>query len=76
MPRLRTAQKNNLRLYALLMGRDVTASALSKTLGVCDNTARKKLRNPGLLTVDELKLVGKSFAIPVDEIREALFKER
>ena len=74
MPRLRTAQPDNLRLYELLRGRDVTAARLSRTLRVCDNTARKKLQNPGLLTVDDLKRVCKTFGISYDDVREAIFK--
>lgn len=74
MPRLRTKQPENVRLYSLLTGRNVTAARLAKALCVCDNTARRKLRNPGLLTVDELMRISKSFVIPVDEIREVIFK--
>jgi len=74
MPRLRTNQPENVRLYSLLTGRNVTAARLSKVLNVCDNTARRKLKDPGLLTVDDLKRISKSFVIPYDEIREVIFK--
>lgn len=74
MPKLRTPQPENRKLYSLLRGHDVTAAQLSRTLRICDNTARKKLQNPGLLTVDDLKRVSKTFGIPYDDIREAIFK--
>ena len=76
MPRLREIQPKHARLRVLLQG---TAAALGKSaeevaeIWDCSlPTARKRMRDPGSITVDQLLAISRGLGIPLEEIRNAI----
>ena len=76
MPRLREVRPTHEPLLVLLNG---TLSALGKgtedaavILSCSAPTARKKLGEPGGLTIDELLTLSRGLGIPIDKIRAAI----
>ena len=67
MPRLKD---NTHPMTRLLLGYEINGANLSAALGCAPLTARKKIRDPSLLTLGDLKTIHFKFGIPVDVIRE------
>lgn len=59
-------------LRRLLKGYGVDGEHLGVALGCCGHTARSRLKEPGTLTVDELRSICIRMGVPADEIRAAL----
>lgn len=53
----------------LLKGYEINAVKLAVYIGVSEPTARKRLKNPGLLTGDDWLNISRKCHIPVEEIR-------
>lgn len=65
-------ERNQIELYRLLMAYGLNATALSRILGCTFPTAKKKLENPGLLTVNELMLIHSKGHIDMETLRGAI----
>lgn len=70
MPRLRDAPVHP--MTRLLKSYDLNGENLSAVLMVTPPTARRKIAEPGRLTVDDLQTIHKRVGIPMDEIRGAI----
>ena len=71
MPYKKTKQHQT-DLYRLLKAYEIDATRLSKILGCSFPTAKKKLDNPGKLTVDELMEISTKGHVAIDLIRGAI----
>lgn len=71
MPYKKTKQ-NQIELHRLLKAYELNATALARILNCSFPTAKKKLDNPGKLTVDELMVVSSKGHISIDLIRGAI----
>lgn len=69
-----TKQDQYDKLRRLFRGYGLTATALSRVLGVSFNTAKKRLNDPKTLTLGELAVIARRAHIPVDEIRGAVLR--
>ena len=69
MPRLRSDIHP---MTKLLRGYDLNGESLSTVLRCTPPTARRKIENPGRLTLDDLSLIHRRVGIPIDEIRGAI----
>ena len=56
----------------LLKGYEINAVKLAAMIDVSEPTARKRLKNPGLLTGENWLAISRRAHIPVDEIREVI----
>lgn len=66
------AKQNQIDLYRLLKAYEIDATRLSKMLGCSFPTAKKKLDDPGKLTVDELMVISTKGHVAIERIREAI----
>lgn len=71
MPRLKQTE-NFIEIRRLLKGYDLNAPKLATVLGCSAPTARRKLNEPELLTLSDLKAISQKGHVPIDEIREAV----
>lgn len=71
MPYKKTKQ-NQIELQRLLKAYGMNATELSKLLKCSFPTAKKKLDNPGKLTVDELMEISSKGHVAIDLIRGAI----
>ena len=55
--------------YRLLKGYGLNAVKLAEIAGISEPTARKRLKNPGLLTGNDWLNISRKCHIPVEEIR-------
>ena len=53
----------------VLKGYEINAVKLAAMIGVSEPTARKRLKNPGLLTGNDWLNISRKCHIPVEEIR-------
>lgn len=67
-----TGDKPFINVRRLLLGYDVTPSALARILGCAYTTARSRLDNPQTFSLGELERVSLKAHIPMDEIRAAI----
>lgn len=74
MPKLRQMTPEFDAVAEKLRGKGANGANLAKVLGCAPATARKKLAEPRLLTLGDLAKASRYFAIPMDEIREAVKK--
>ena len=77
MPRTIFDKKpKNLKLGVLINGSiqmaDKSTDDIANILDCCPNTARARLRDPGSMTVDDLRALGRALHIPIDELRDAI----
>lgn len=77
MPRTKMDKKpKHYELRVLLSGTVTTTERtrpeLEKMIGRSGPTVTKKLKDPGLLTLDELTALGRGLHIPIDELRAAI----
>lgn len=76
MPKVNLGKKPPDKLRMLLVGyieaTGTTRDDLGRIIGTCDDTARKRVKNPDEMTIGDLKRIGKSLGIPVDELRAAI----
>lgn len=78
MPRVNLNRKNDpqAKLGILLQGcikqQRLTLEDVGHTIGASDDTARRRMRNPGDLTVSELVSLAKALHIPIDDLRAAI----
>lgn len=75
MPYIKTPAKPSERVTRLLKGYGLNGNKLSEILGCAPATALSKLADPQRFTLGDLMAVNKKAHIPVEEIREAIFKE-
>ena len=61
-------------LQQLLRGKGFSGENLAPIIQCSPNTARKKIRDPALLTVGDLELINRRGHVPIEEIREAIGK--
>ena len=59
-------------LRRLLRGYGIDGEHLGPALGCCGHTARSRLKEPGTLTYNELRIICDKCGVPADEIRAAL----
>lgn len=59
-------------LGRLIKGYDGTATVLADKLDCCYNTAASRLRDPGDLTLNDLKKISQRLHIPIEEMRQAI----
>ena len=71
MPKLKETH-NFIEVNRLLKGYGLNAPRLAECLSCSVPTARKKLANPELLTLADIKAVSQRGHIPIDEIRSAI----
>ena len=76
MPRLRELRPRHEPLLVLING---TLQALGKGTedvaaiwGCSAPTARKRIREPGEMTIDQLLTLGRALGIPLEKVREAI----
>jgi len=74
MPKLKQPPRDYQQLSELLRGKGVTVTGLSVATGLAINTASKRFHDPGKLTLDNLIRIAKHYSIPVDDIRNVLYK--
>ena len=65
-------RQNQIELHRLLKAYELNATILSRILNCSFPTAKKKLDDPGKLTVDELMLISSKGHIAIDLIRGAI----
>ena len=68
MPYLKKAGEHE-KSKRLLKGYDINAVKLAVYIGVSEPTARKRLKNPGLLTGNDWLNISRKGHIPIEEIR-------
>lgn len=56
----------------LIRGKGYTSPKLAKVLGCSPNTAMKKLRNPHLITLEDIGKLHRGAHISMDELRGAI----
>ena len=64
--------RNQIELHRLLKAYGLNATTLSKVIGCTYPTAKKKLEDPGLLTVNELMMISSKGHIAIDLVRGAI----
>ena len=69
MPRLRD---NTHPMTRLLQSYHLNGESLSRVLRCSPPTARKKIEDPGRLTMDELAQIHRKVGIPVEDIRRCV----
>ena len=74
MPYVKSREVPFVTVRRLLLGRELDATALAKVLGCSYNTAKKRLDNPGSITLEELDRVCRSGHVPMDDIRAAIIR--
>ena len=76
MPKVNIGAKKVDQLQILLSGyvraMGQTLTQVGNMIGTCDDTAGAKLRHPDDLTVGQMKRLGKSLGIPIDDLRSAI----
>ncbi len=77
MPRTKLDKKpKHYDLQVLLRGtvdtNERTRPELAKMMQCSNPTVTKKLKDPGLLTLNELTALGRGLHIPIDELRAAI----
>ena len=76
MPKLREVRPPHQRLLVLINGTmDVLGKGTEDAAaiwGCSAPTARKRIRAPGEMTIDQLLTLGRGLGIPLDEIRTAI----
>lgn len=72
MPYIKPKEPPFVRMQRLLRGYGYNAESLAPVLGVTPPTARKRLNNPQLLTLQDLAMISRRAHIPWDDIREAV----
>lgn len=65
-------KQNQIELHRLLKAYELNATALARILNCSFPTAKKKLDDPGKLTVDELMVISTKGHVAIDLIREAI----
>lgn len=74
MPRLKQRQVPYYRLQRLIRSYGLNGTRLAPALGVSAPTARKKIENPMLLTIEDLDSMNRYLGIPMEELREAIVR--
>ena len=72
MPYIKPKEPPFIHMQRLLKGYGYNAESLAKVLCVTPPTARKRLNNPELLTLQDLAIISRRAHIPWDAIREAV----
>ena len=72
MPYIRPKEPPFEKLSRLLKGYGLNGVKTAKIIGVSAPTAKKKLEDPELFTLKDLKKISVAVHIPIDEIREAI----
>ena len=72
MPAPKTVDPPFWSVRRLLLGYELTPKYLAKACRISEQTAARRLANPGELTLNELRRVCRNAGIPADEIREAI----
>lgn len=63
-------------LSRTLAGYGVTPTAFAKAAGFSYPTAKRRLDDPRLLTLEDLLKISQNFHIPIEELREAIKVEK
>lgn len=71
MPRLRKDEGPYSNLLKLFRGYRLGGEELARVIGKSPTTGYERLRNPGKITIEELRKINRA-GIPIDEIRAAL----
>ena len=71
MPYLRN-EKPFARMNRLLAGYKFNGPKLAKVLNVSEPTAKKRLDNPALLTLEDLDRISRFGHVPIEELRDAI----
>lgn len=71
MPRLKQTE-NFISVVRLLKGYGLNAPKLATVLMCSAPTARKKITNPELLTLGDMKAISQKAHIPIEEVRNAI----
>ena len=74
MPRPKEQKIPFLKMKRLLLSYGMNGVKLGLVLGCSHVSARKKLNNPWLLTLNDLDAINKFIPIPWEEIREAIVR--
>ena len=72
MPRLKEKPMKYLAMHRLLKSYGLTGPKLSKILECSHCTAKRRIDNPGHLTLDELVKINHGVPIPWEEIKRAI----
>ena len=72
MPHIKKRKKDFEDVGFFLRGRFETGVNLAKTLGCSRQTGSDRLRNPGKLTLDDLKKICQSGHIPKEELMASI----
>lgn len=72
MPYIKEREAPFSKMHRLLLGYGYNGENLSKVLGTSRPTAKKRLDNPGLLTMKDIVNLNLKGHIPMEELREAI----
>ena len=67
-----TRKKREPELTRLLRAEHLTMEEIGEAIGASRQTASRKVKNPDLFTIGELKNICRKLHIPMDEIRETI----
>lgn len=73
MPKIK--QPNPHPLTELLKSKDLRGSQLARILDTCQYTAKKRLDDPSLLTIRDLRRLARSGKLPIEKVRECVAQE-
>lgn len=74
MPHVKPKAPPFSRMRRLLLGYGFNGPRLARVLDVSEPTARKRLDNPELLTLQDLDRISRYGHVPIEEIREAIIR--
>lgn len=72
MPYLKKQERPYAKMRRLLIGYGLSAGKLAPILNVSEPTARKRLDEPGLLTLSDLDKINRFGHVPIEELRTAM----
>lgn len=72
MARLNRRETPFAEMQRLLRGYGLNGPKMAVAMGCSENTAKKRIDNPGLLTLNDLENISRRAQIPMDEIRGAI----
>ncbi len=72
MPYLKPQKQPFDKLHRLLLGYGLNGENLSAALSCSATTARKRISEPGTISLKELSQISRKYHIPIDEIRESI----
>ena len=72
MPRVKSRSGPYDELLKVLRGYELNGAALAAVIGAAPATGCRRLKDPGSLTISELRKISRGAGIPIAELRETI----